>query len=281
MDKLLGEDGAVEEVDNALCEVDQLMEDYCYRFTVRDPRLIERYLNINGEILIEGLVRASGEKLFAVVRARVLGPHLEDHGGQALPLVFPETTKQRGEVDVDGLHSGDDEHDEAVLVAVIQRREDGKAFVSSVGSTIWFEAFDEGQCRRRGSLYVSTELLGEVLLCPMDRKTKMPVLAGVVCSSFAHKVPGEMVQCSTAIVDTVTDRERDILGNVYQMMDRRAPGPRFFVSLAPEGIRVAVAKCLDELFDFSKVFFGPLDLGARTLEHAPLGLPRAQGFSDE
>lgn len=250
--------GSFKDIDNALDEIDELLERWNNRLSVKDLRFAERYFNDRMELGLVYVRRAApvGEQYCAVFnRNSVTG--LEGQAREADRLVSEAGKHKVRHKDGLGMHR-QNRDEESVLVDDVETVQLPKRF-AAIRSTVRLQTIHQtASCRTD-----AVELLPCVLpeLRPVPTYWEGRIIIGDA-ALLTNKSIGQEIEGGAKIVNTVTNNAAPL--GVDSLRD---PEPVDFVSslriyLDENAILISLPEQFDGLFKIIKVFFGPANLYA-------------------
>lgn len=237
------EDVTVEDIDNALRELDELMECWNNRLTFDNLALRKRYLK--GDLDIPILIIIGGSKKLLAVA----------HGERTLGAGNLSNDAQN---DFGNSHRGKPgpyRNDRLVFVGDVQFGDYPKGFAPGF---VWFEPADKLTSFLAGTLYFSYKGGFEFFSRRPDRES------GALGRPFAGDADGlldHIIEGGAEIVDTVPDYHAPLQGGRLDDIGLKDLAAGIRISLADDQIRVSLAKRLHGRAEIADVMFGPFDLG--------------------
>jgi hypothetical protein len=251
---LSGEKGG-EGHDHALDQLREITKRWEDRFTFKNMRLIERYLNAETWVVIHlaNLVGSHAVQLLAIVqRAPNRRADREGHS-QVVRQVGSYTTQSYEGVEGQGGETTKARYERPVFVDPVKLMNLPEPFIPSL---IWFGRIDEINSLLTGT-HCFTGRLGVIRVDTLkDWELRGPGNRAIVgLDEFDH----EMVEGGTQIVDGIPDQRRPVHGDLLVDLEPEAVVAALWVYLSHDSISVGVQKPLDTRLKVLDVMYGPIN----------------------
>ena len=238
------EDVTVEDIDNALRELDELEESWNNRLTLENLAFVKRYLE--GKLDIRITLRIGGaQEHVAVINAGV------DIG--AGDFIADPT---QGFDNPNGSQLGPYRYDRLVFVDSVQFVDQPKGFAPAL---IGFESVNEPSEFLTGSLYFSYRIGFKFIERAGNRKAGSPCGLGAIDRNGGAD---GIIKGGAKIMRAIADHSAPTEGDVFLDVGFKSLCAGLRVDLADDKIGVSLAKSLNGVVEVLDVMFGPFDLGA-------------------
>lgn len=212
--------------------------------------LIERWLNVDLEIIAEGYISGYRDPVCVVMRH---APEIDDS-------VFPNI-----QIDRPGdIH----EENEPMLVGIVQFGEEPEKRARP--ALVGFQGLEHAARLRANTGYIAFDVVQERLPAAVDRKANQRIVR-VMASTLRHYPDREMVEGAAQVVDHIRDSEAEVIFEALAKTgydEASLATLRVVIERCGPGLWQVGCEAIPEFFDFRKVLVGPLDLTVRA-KHLP------------
>lgn len=250
----------LKQADDAVNKFRHLLECWKDRLTFDNLRLSERYFNSQLEILVRLAVVGIGGNVdyFIAHHKRDFGPFLErdNHSSASIDRPLSESCScgDQDSVFIETVQLMDVPESVVSTRVRLYREQD---FIRPQSHLIYFSLGD-GRCVLLGGLN-----------SPTNGKERMPVRFS---SSGFDKLPSEMVECASEVMNDIPDNHRQIFGNGLHAFDikSRVMHLGYRVRLGSNFIRLVVSEQSDPMIKFTDMLFGPFNFEPNSVNSVPV-----------
>lgn len=237
---------SLEPREQSINEIHHLVERIKNQLAFGNLRLSERYIDSQLKILV---------LLLFVSGSREVGDFVAYHESHKSMLVKVKRDAA-SHIDKPLVHCSGDSEQQSMLVHNVELMDEPKRLVES---NVWLYRLDDLSRIGRDLLYFSLAY-GRFVLLGRLRNRKICVSVGSPAANF-DKLPDDMVKCAPKIVDSISDDEREMLGNGFDGSDVKScvMNGRYMVRLGPESIRITSNELLNSNIQATDVLFGPFN----------------------
>jgi hypothetical protein len=150
-----------------------------------------------------------------------------------------------------------------MLVHNIQLMEQPERLIES---SVWLYRLDDVSRTLRDMLYFSLANRRCILLGSISNR-EVGVSPGLLPSRF-NELPCEMIKSASEIMDSVSDEQRDSIGNGFDLGDieRSVLNLRYAVRLGSKSIGLFLKESLDGEIKITDVLFGPFNFQSDSVD---------------
>jgi hypothetical protein len=261
---MLSENAPLGYSDDALHELDELLDRWENRLTVDNLALAERYLKGEIRLIVSFEKIGRADKQFRAVLQGVL-PIARVDGERKNRYLLGLPFDRQPEVQPNVFIGGPYRYDRLVFVQSVKLVDHPKGFAPSL---VWFETVNESFADRAHSLYFSRSVGFEFLHTAADWKacpgSDLPTVS-------QNQLANQLIQSRTQIVHNVADRGAQAGWHVFDDVNPVDVAARLRVLVSDDAVWVALDEGPDVSFKLTDVAFGPFDLDQRTGQGAGSG----------
>jgi hypothetical protein len=237
-----------------------LMESFDNRFSLGNPRFIERYIKMELHILLKFRHRDSANYIAGFQNAD--GIRLDQK-----PTKITDSFS-RPAMDAQSLNLGTlgwrhamgpmsspDSKQKAVFVDSVKVMETPERVIPTF---VWFDCINSVSRFFAHSLYFSSEKGRGVFLGTICNR-KVDVVSGRLPSCSGNKMTGEMIQGTSEVVEGIGTNDRDIIGNVPHADEIVAALSGVRIVLGFDYIRIGIEESITGDLQILDMLVGPVD----------------------